>query len=86
VAGVVLDEAYRHRVEGGLNRGYLVEHIGTPAVVLDHALEAAGLALDAPQTGEQSALVLAVAPARLRVTWSLRPWARKPSDTPSGLM
>jgi hypothetical protein len=46
---VALGQAEGDLVEGGLHGGDLDEDVGAPAVLLDHALDAAHLALDPPQ-------------------------------------
>src|SRR3954462_2525289 len=49
VARVVVEQPQRDLVERGLDRGDLGQHIDAVAVLVDHALDAADLALDAAQ-------------------------------------
>ena len=56
MARVVVEQAERDLVERGLDRADLGEHVDAVAVVLDHALDAADLALDAPQALEELVL------------------------------
>ena len=51
VPGVPVEQAQGHLVESGLDRGDLRQHVDAVAVFLDHAADAAHLALDAPQPG-----------------------------------
>src|SRR5207249_421596 len=65
VLGMVVKQAKRDLVERGLDRGDLREHVDAVAVVADHSLHAADLALDAPQAGEELILSGAVAAGAL---------------------
>jgi hypothetical protein len=61
VAGVIVEQAERHLVERGLDGGDLGDDVDAVAVFLDHALDAAYLALEAPKALEQLVLGSAVA-------------------------
>ena len=51
VARVVVEQPERDLLEGSLDRADLGDHVDAVAVVLDHALDAADLALDALEPG-----------------------------------
>jgi hypothetical protein len=51
VTRMVVEQPERHLVEGRLDRGDLGQDIDAVAVVLDHSLQAADLALDTTQAG-----------------------------------
>src|SRR4051794_20636518 len=56
VARVVVEQPQRDLVERGLDRGDLGQHIDAVAVLVDHALDAADLTLDAAQALEELVL------------------------------
>src|SRR4029079_5415402 len=56
VAGGVVEQAERDLVERGLDRAQLGEHVDAVAVLVDHPGDAADLALDARQPGEELVL------------------------------
>ena len=55
-AGVAVEQPERNLVQGGLNRRDLREYVDAVAVVIDHLLDAAHLALDPPQARKQLVL------------------------------
>ena len=56
VMGVLVHETERDLVERGLDGGDLREHVDAVALLLDHALHTANLALHPPQAREQLVL------------------------------
>ena len=58
---VVLDEEERDTVSRGRERFHLLEYIEAVRLLLHETLDAAHLALDAPQARDERALVLGVA-------------------------
>src|SRR4029079_8950416 len=58
VPHVVVEDLQRERLERRVHRRDLREHVDAVTVVLDHALDAAHLALDAMQPVDESGLVL----------------------------
>src|SRR5215210_7766601 len=56
VLHVLVEQAERHLVECGLDRADLRQHVDAVAVVIDHLLDAPGLALDALEAGEDLGL------------------------------
>ena len=62
---VVLEQEQRDLVGGGGHRLDLLEDVEAVGLLLDEALDAARLALDPPQAGDEVALVLRVAVAEV---------------------
>src|SRR3954447_14009103 len=78
VARVVVEEAERDLVERRLDGGDLSEDVDAVAVLVDHPLHAADLALDAAQALEELVLGRGVAPCGRRLGGHVR------KDTPPG--
>ncbi len=66
---VVLDEQQSHFVGGGRERLDLLKHVEAVGLLVDEALDAPCLALDAPQAHDQVALVTRVGVAEMRFGW-----------------
>src|SRR5262245_19004492 len=67
VTQMIVEHTYRHHLQGPDGRADLDHHIGTPAVGLDHLLQAAVLALDLAQLPQVILLaggITALRPAR----------------------
>ena len=62
---VVLEHEQRDLVGGSGHRLDLLENVEAVGLVLDQALDPAGLALDPPEAGHEVALVLRVAVAEM---------------------
>ena len=80
VARVLVEQAERDLVERGLDRADLGQDVDAVAVVLDHPLDAADLALDALHALEQ--LVLRGGVAALRARGSVGAWSRSIANPP----
>src|SRR5262245_13429092 len=72
---VVVENPEREALERGVDRRDLREHVDAVPILLDHALDAPDLTLDAMQTADQRVLVGRVAPhlRRLRVAHAVTP-------------
>jgi hypothetical protein len=64
VAGVLVEQPERDLVQCGLDRADLRDHVDAVAVVFDHPLDAADLALDALEALEELVLGRGVAAGR----------------------
>ena len=81
---MAVEQAKRDLLERGLDRRDLGQDVDAVAVVLDHPLDAADLALDAAQAGEELVLARRVAATGRRRAWAVRrPW-RGSYSTPPG--
>jgi hypothetical protein len=78
--GVLVDEAERDLVQRGLHGGDLGQHVDAVTVVLDHALDPADLAFDAPQAFEELVLGGGVA-----ASWGRRVCGHAHSIPPVGI-
>ena len=57
---VIVQQRPAHAAERLLHRRHLRQHVGAVALLLDHLLQAAHLALDPPEPGEHRALDLGI--------------------------
>src|SRR5688500_19402311 len=75
MAHVLLEQAQCDRLECLRHRGDLGEDVDAVLLVLDHALQTAGLALDTAQPLEVVVLAVDVAVLLVVGTWSWAPWS-----------